>query len=191
MALQLAANAGAKPIGVVSSPAKFEHCMRLGAIGCINRKDFNSRILVLIDGRRTNENVYDQAFIDAAFALDVEAIERVEFVAGPGSSLYGNNAMLGVVNVVTRQASGQRRSLRWIGAKARYFCCGCFNMGVVPVLVKRVNCSIEERGQKEKRPAAVAYGPFSSKRVDVLSYRTRGSPRSSSRPRAFVMEQRM
>lgn len=41
MALQLAANAGAKPIGVVSSPAKFEHCMRLGAIGCINRKDFS------------------------------------------------------------------------------------------------------------------------------------------------------
>lgn len=79
----------------------------LGVRG-INRKDFNSRILVLIDGRRTNENVYDQAFIDAAFALDVEAIERVEFVAGPGSSLYGNNAMLGVVNVVTRQASGQR-----------------------------------------------------------------------------------
>lgn len=77
----------------------------LGVRG-INRKDFNSRILVLIDGRRTNENVYDQAFIDLAFALDVEAIERVEFVAGPGSSLYGNNAMLGVVNVVTRQPAG-------------------------------------------------------------------------------------
>ena len=41
MALQLAANAGAKPIAVVSSPAKYEHCMRLGAVGCINRKDFS------------------------------------------------------------------------------------------------------------------------------------------------------
>ena len=75
----------------------------LGVRG-INRKDFNSRVLVLIDGRRTNENVYDQAFIESAFALDLEAVDRVEFVAGPGSSLYGNNAMLGVVNVVTRKA---------------------------------------------------------------------------------------
>ena len=41
MALQLAANVGAKPIAVVSSPAKYEHCMRLGAVGCINRKDFD------------------------------------------------------------------------------------------------------------------------------------------------------
>lgn len=76
----------------------------LGVRG-INRKDFNSRLLVLIDGRRTNENIYEQGFIEGAFAVDLEAVERIEFVSGPGSSLYGNNAMLGVVNVVTRQAT--------------------------------------------------------------------------------------
>ncbi|MFM2111428.1 MAG: hypothetical protein RLZZ271_88 [Pseudomonadota bacterium] len=75
----------------------------LGVRG-INRHDFNSRVLVLIDGRRTNESVYDQGFIEEAFLLDMEAIERIEFVSGPGSALYGNNAMLGVVNVVTRKA---------------------------------------------------------------------------------------
>jgi crotonyl-CoA carboxylase/reductase len=41
MAIQLAAQAGAKPIAVVSNPAKFDFCKRLGAVGCINRKDFN------------------------------------------------------------------------------------------------------------------------------------------------------
>jgi outer membrane receptor protein involved in Fe transport len=81
----------------------------LGVRG-INRRDFNSRVLVLIDGRRTNENVYDQGFIEEAFLLDMEAIDRIEFVSGPGSSLYGNNAMLGVVNVVTKKAVAMKGS---------------------------------------------------------------------------------
>ncbi|MGE5595784.1 MAG: crotonyl-CoA carboxylase/reductase [Hyphomicrobiales bacterium] len=40
MAIQIAAQAGAKPIAVVSSPNKYAFCEKLGAIGCINRKDF-------------------------------------------------------------------------------------------------------------------------------------------------------
>jgi crotonyl-CoA carboxylase/reductase len=41
MAIQLAALAGAKPVAVVSSEAKFDFCKRLGAAGCINRKSFD------------------------------------------------------------------------------------------------------------------------------------------------------
>ncbi|HEY5476864.1 MAG TPA: crotonyl-CoA carboxylase/reductase [Tepidiformaceae bacterium] len=41
MALQLAAQAGARPIAVVSSEAKYDYCKKLGAVGCINRKDFS------------------------------------------------------------------------------------------------------------------------------------------------------
>lgn len=41
MAIQLAALKGAKPVAVVSSESKYEFCMRLGAVGCINRKDFD------------------------------------------------------------------------------------------------------------------------------------------------------
>lgn len=41
MAIQLAAQAGARPIAVVSSESKFAFCERLGAVGCINRKDFD------------------------------------------------------------------------------------------------------------------------------------------------------
>jgi crotonyl-CoA carboxylase/reductase len=41
MAIQLSAQAGAKPIAVVSSEAKFDFCTRLGAVGCINRKRFD------------------------------------------------------------------------------------------------------------------------------------------------------
>jgi len=41
MAIQLAAQAGAKPIAVVSSEGKYEFCQRLGAVACINRKHFD------------------------------------------------------------------------------------------------------------------------------------------------------
>ncbi len=41
MAIQLVAQAGGRPIAVVSSEAKFDYCLRLGAEGCINRKNFD------------------------------------------------------------------------------------------------------------------------------------------------------
>lgn len=65
--------------------------------------DFNTRFLVLIDSHRANDAVGDRAMIGLQFLLDVDLIERVEIVRGPGSSLYGSNALLGVINVVTRR----------------------------------------------------------------------------------------
>jgi len=64
--------------------------------------DYQSRLLVLIDGYRLNDALYDAAAIGTDFILDVDLIDRVEFVPGPGSSIYGNNAFFGVVNVITR-----------------------------------------------------------------------------------------
>lgn len=74
----------------------------LGARG-VNLGDFNARILVLMDGHRINNNLTDGAYIDSAFLLDVDLIERVEIIRGPGSVMYGNNAFFGVINVITRQ----------------------------------------------------------------------------------------
>jgi outer membrane receptor for ferrienterochelin and colicins len=74
----------------------------LGARG-VNLGDFNSRILLLVNGHRVNNDLNDGAFIDTAFILDVDLIDRVEIIRGPGSVLYGNNAFFGVINVITRQ----------------------------------------------------------------------------------------
>ena len=75
----------------------------IGARGLGRPGDLNSRILILIDGMRMNENVYDAGLIGADFFLDVDLIDRVEFTPGPGSSLYGNNAFLGVLNVFPKR----------------------------------------------------------------------------------------
>jgi len=66
--------------------------------------DWNSRILVLIDGHRINNNVLGQAMLGNEFLVDVDMIERVEIVCGPSSSLYGANAFFAVINVMTRKA---------------------------------------------------------------------------------------
>jgi iron complex outermembrane receptor protein len=74
----------------------------LGARG-VNLGDFNSRILLLVNGHRVNNDLNDGAFIDTAFILDIDLIDRIEIIRGPGSVLYGNNAFFGVINVITRQ----------------------------------------------------------------------------------------
>ncbi len=86
----------------------------LGARGFLRPGDYNTRFLLLVDGYRANDAVYDQAAIGTEFTLDVDLIERVEFVPGPGSSIYGSNAFFGVINVITkggRNMSGARAAV--------------------------------------------------------------------------------
>lgn len=59
------------------------------------RKDGN--ILLLIDGQNFN-NFYDGK---AIFDLPAEFIERIEVIRGPGSALFGTNAVAGVINIIT------------------------------------------------------------------------------------------
>ena len=75
----------------------------LGVRGYGHSGDYNSRILVLVDGHRLNDNVYDSALLGTEFPVDVDLIERVEVIRGPNSSLYIASAFLGVVNIITKQ----------------------------------------------------------------------------------------
>ena len=67
--------------------------------------DYNSRILLLINGHRVNDNIFGQAEIGAEFGLDPAMFERVEIIRGPASSLYGDSAFFAVVNVITRSGA--------------------------------------------------------------------------------------
>jgi iron complex outermembrane receptor protein len=84
----------------------------LGTRG-FNLGDFNNRVLLLVNGHRVNNSLSDGAFIGTEFILDVDLIDRVEIIRGPGSSLYGNNAFFGVINVITRKG----RDISTLGAE--------------------------------------------------------------------------
>jgi outer membrane receptor for ferrienterochelin and colicin len=77
----------------------------IGVRGFSRPGDWNSRILLLLNGLRTNDNVYDLAYIGEEFSVDVDLIERIEVIRGPSSALYGSNAFFAVINVVTRPGS--------------------------------------------------------------------------------------
>jgi outer membrane receptor for ferrienterochelin and colicins len=77
----------------------------VGVRGFARPGDFNTRVLLLVDGHRLNDNVYDEAMLGTEFPIDIDLIERVEVIRGPVSSLYGSNALFAVINIITRRGA--------------------------------------------------------------------------------------
>ncbi|MCW5656134.1 MAG: TonB-dependent receptor [Burkholderiaceae bacterium] len=93
----------------------------LGVRGFFAPGDYNTRVLLLIDGNRVNDNLYDQAYIGLEAPIDIDHVDRIEFIPGQGSPVYGANAFFGVINVVTRRlpdtASGATLALGSFNAR--------------------------------------------------------------------------
>ena len=75
----------------------------LGIRGFGRPGDYGGRNLLMVDGHRLNEAVFDTTAYGHDFLLDVGLIDRVEVVRGAGSTLYGNNAFFSVVNVIPKR----------------------------------------------------------------------------------------
>lgn len=88
----------------------------IGVRGLATTGDYNSRVLLLIDGVRANDNIYDQASLGTDFPIDLDMVERIEFAHGPGSSVYGSNALFGVINVITRRGADLAGAEAAVGA---------------------------------------------------------------------------
>lgn len=74
----------------------------VGVRGFARLGDYGNRVLQLVDGHTLNDNIYGSFFMGHNFGVDMDLIKRIEFIRGPGSSLYGNNAVFGTVNVITK-----------------------------------------------------------------------------------------
>lgn len=72
----------------------------LGVRGFNRPGDYGSRILLLTDGARRNDPVYDQALFGNEAPIEMDWVKRLEFVSGPASAVYGSNALFGTVNAV-------------------------------------------------------------------------------------------
>ncbi len=67
---------------------------------------FDDRVLVLVDGIRLSEQ---RGGGDHRLSIDPDQIQRIEVVRGPGSVLYGSDALGGVINIITRKAKVESR----------------------------------------------------------------------------------
>jgi iron complex outermembrane receptor protein len=70
----------------------------------LNWNDENVYFLILIDGREANLELLGQSPLDAQ-PISLEDIQRIEVIRGPASSLYGANALAGVISITTRAIS--------------------------------------------------------------------------------------
>ena len=84
----------------------------------ITARGFNSafanKLLVLIDGRSVYSPLFSGVYWDAQDVMLAD-LDRIEVISGPGGSLWGANAVNGVVNIVTRSAEDTQGELISVG----------------------------------------------------------------------------
>ncbi len=94
--------------GVLGFRTNEDHAYQgLASAGVYALGDQNTRILVLLDGHALNSPAeVGSSKVGEDFGLPLELVDHIEVVRGPASSLYGNNAFQGLVNVVSLSAAG-------------------------------------------------------------------------------------
>lgn len=102
----LAAISGMVPSLFVSQRSIFGFGVSNGGAGHIKLRgvggDRASAVLMMVDGQPQFAGIYSHHIADF---YDKEYVERIEVLRGPGSVLYGSNAMAGTVNVITKNAA--------------------------------------------------------------------------------------
>lgn len=76
----------------------------VGARGVLLTGDRGNHFLVLVDGYVVNDPLRGGSTLGPGAGVPLELVDHIELIVGPGSVLYGSNAMLGLVNVVTKRA---------------------------------------------------------------------------------------
>jgi iron complex outermembrane receptor protein len=74
-----------------------------GLAGAQEAQNFSNKLLILIDGRSVYSPLYSGVYLDVQDVL-MEDIDRIEVISGAGATLWGANAMNGVINIITRPA---------------------------------------------------------------------------------------
>ena len=91
----------------VSSDRNYDY---LGVRGFSRPGDYNTRILLLLNGHRFNDPNYDEAPIGENLPVDIESLQQIEVIKGPSSAVWGSNALLAVINLVTERGSEMKGS---------------------------------------------------------------------------------
>jgi outer membrane receptor for ferrienterochelin and colicins len=81
-----------------------QHAVEVGSRGVLLTADYGNHVLLLVDGHSLNEPWNGTAYFERGAGIPFELVDHIEVTLGPGSVLYGAQAMLGVINIVTKRA---------------------------------------------------------------------------------------
>ncbi len=74
-------------------------------------REINNKVLILLDGRSTYVDFLGTTLWNT-LTVSLDEIERIEIIRGPGSAVYGANAVTGVVNIITRTPGDGKNEVR-------------------------------------------------------------------------------
>lgn len=89
-----------------------------GFVGNPTDQNFSNKILILIDGRSVYSPLFSGVFYDQ-LEVFLDDVDRIEVISGAGATLWGANAMNGVINIITRSAEDTQGTLLRAGAGDR------------------------------------------------------------------------
>ena len=93
---------------------------QLGGGSPIIRGMETSRVLIVVDGIRLNNAIYRAGHLQNVITIDPNILERVEVVHGPGSVMYGSDAMGGVMHFYTRNPVLSTNGKTYLNGKAMF-----------------------------------------------------------------------
>ncbi|HRH37289.1 MAG TPA: TonB-dependent receptor, partial [Flavobacteriales bacterium] len=88
-----------------NSGALFVQRSQMGGGSPVIRGFEANRVLLVVDGVRMNNAIYRAGHLQDLMTVDQNALERVEVISGPGSVVYGSDALGGVVHLMTRKSA--------------------------------------------------------------------------------------
>jgi len=122
-------------------------------------RELSNKILVLVDGRSVYVDFLGTP-VWASLPITLEEIDRIEIIRGPGSAIYGANAVTGVVNILTR-TPGQGRSLVRVGAGSTGYAGGAAVLdGRKERTSWRMAVGYDQLGRWSADPVVTEDGPF-------------------------------
>ena len=90
------------------------------SVWAISARGFNSqysnKLLVLIDGRTVYTPLFSGVYWDAQ-DVPLDSIERIEVIRGPGATVWGTNAVNGVINIMTKIAGETPGGMATVGGR--------------------------------------------------------------------------
>ncbi|MGE4063761.1 MAG: TonB-dependent receptor plug domain-containing protein [Rhodospirillaceae bacterium] len=115
-----------------------------------------NKLLVLIDGRTVYTPLYSGVYWDVQ-DVPLDDIDRIEVVSGPGGTLWGANAVNGVINVSTRRASAGDRSVSLRGGTFEYGATARNTFNLSETAAMRVYANAFDRAHSETTAGDKAY----------------------------------